>query len=121
MKKAEDEQNKKKIDAKKGVEDYCSSIRLSLQDKKLKDAFAAGDKETIESLVQRSLLELDQMAELEEFEAKLKELESICKPIMKKAEQNKKKNDAKKGVEDYCCLMQFNLQDETLKDAFAAG
>merc|ERR1712054_110101 len=75
---AEDEQNKKKIEAKNGLENYCYSIKNTLQEEKLQDKFDAGDKEKIETSVQDCLdwLERNQMAETEEFEAKQKELEA---------------------------------------------
>merc|ERR1712093_743144 len=46
---AEDEQNKKKIEAKNGLENYCYSMKNTLQEEKLQDKFDAGDKEKIET------------------------------------------------------------------------
>merc|ERR1719507_2520922 len=46
---AEDEQNKQKIEAKNGLENYCFQMRNTLSDDKLKDKFEAGDKEKIEA------------------------------------------------------------------------
>merc|ERR1712118_424519 len=82
---AEDEQNKKKIEAKNGLENYCYSMKNTLQEK-LQDKFDAGDKDKIEKAVQDALdwLERNQMAETEEFEAKQKELEGVINPIMMK-------------------------------------
>merc|ERR1719387_1050200 len=87
---AEDEQNKKKIEAKNGLENYCYSMKNTLQEEKLQDKFDAGDKEKIETAVQEALdwLERNQMAETEEFEAKQKELEGIINPIMMKVYQS---------------------------------
>jgi len=87
---AEDEQNKKKIEAKNGLENYCYSMKNTLQEEKLQDKFDAGDKEKIESSVQDCLdwLERNQMAETEEFEAKQKELEGVVNPIMMKVYQS---------------------------------
>merc|ERR1712118_604753 len=83
---AEDEQNTKKIEAKNGLENYCYSMKNTLQEEKLQDKFDAGDKDKIESAVQECLdwLERNQMAETEEFEAKQKELEGVVNPIMMK-------------------------------------
>merc|ERR1711918_12201 len=83
---AEDEQNKLKIEAKNGLENYCFSLRNSLSEEKLKDKFEGDDKEKIEKAVQEALdwLDKNQLAEKDEFEAKQKELEGIVNPIMMK-------------------------------------
>merc|ERR1712139_196183 len=86
----EDEVNKSKIEAKNGLENYCYSMKNTLQEEKLQDKFDAGDKDKIESAVQDCLdwLERNQMAETEEFEAKQKELEGVVDPIMVKVYQS---------------------------------
>merc|ERR1711918_275157 len=86
---AEDEANKGKIEAKNGLENYCFTMRNTLQEEKLKDKFEGGDKENIEKAVQETLdwLDKNQLAEKEEFEAKQKELEGIVNPIMMKVYQ----------------------------------
>jgi len=86
---AEDDANKKKIEAKNGLENYCYSMRNTMQEEKLKDKFEAGDKEKIEAGLQETLdwLERNQMAETDEFEAKQKELEGVVNPIMMKVYQ----------------------------------
>ncbi|CAL1128437.1 unnamed protein product, partial [Cladocopium goreaui] len=105
---AEDEANKQKIEAKNGLENYCFTMRNTLNEEKLKEKFEApdpgGDKEKIESAVQETLetwsdgptdlgiqeldwLDKNQLAEKDEFEAKQKELEGIVNPIMMKVYQ----------------------------------
>ena len=86
---AEDEQNKQKIEAKNGLENYCFTMRNTLNEEKLKDKFESGDKEKIESAVQETLdwLDKNQLAEKDEFEAKQKELEGVVNPIMMKVYQ----------------------------------
>merc|ERR1712083_431423 len=86
---AEDEQQKVKIEAKNGLENYCFTMRNTLQEEKLKEKFESGDKEKIESAVQETLdwLDKNQLAEKDEFEAKQKELEGIVNPIMMKVYQ----------------------------------
>merc|ERR1712036_83602 len=86
---AEDEANKSKIEAKNGLENYCFTMRNTLQEEKLKDKFEAGDKDKIEKAVQETLdwLDKNQLAEKDEFEAKQKELEGIVNPIMMKVYQ----------------------------------
>merc|ERR550514_117656 len=86
---AEDDANKKKIEAKNGLENYCYSMRNTLQEEKLQDKFEGDDKDKIEKAVQETLdwLDRNQMAESDEFEAKQKELEGIVNPIMMKVYQ----------------------------------
>ena len=83
---AVDDENKKRIEAKNGLENYCNSMKNTIQEEKLQDEFDAGDKDTIEKTVQDTLdwLERNQMAETEEFEAKQMKLQSIVNPIMMK-------------------------------------
>merc|ERR1711902_471566 len=86
---AEDESNRSKIEAKNGLENYCFTMRNTLQEEKLKEKFEAGDKEKIEAAVQETLdwLDKNQLAEKDEFEGKQKELEGIVNPIMMKVYQ----------------------------------
>merc|ERR1739847_53293 len=86
---AEDEVNKAKIEAKNGLENYCFTMRNTLNEEKLKDKFEDGDKENIEKAVQEALdwLDKNQLAEKDEFEAKQKELEGVVNPIMMKVYQ----------------------------------
>merc|ERR1712008_502474 len=86
---AEDESNKAKIEAKNGLENYCFTMRNTLNEEKLKEKFEGGDKEKIEKAVQDTLdwLDKNQLAEKDEFEAKQKELEGIVNPIMMKVYQ----------------------------------
>merc|ERR1719345_431351 len=86
---AEDEQSKGKVEAKNGLENYCFTMRNTLQEEKLKEKFEAGDKENIEKAVQDALdwLDKNQLAEKDEFEAKQKELEGVVNPIMMKVYQ----------------------------------
>merc|ERR1712096_598913 len=86
---AEDDANRKKIEAKNGLENYCFSMRNTMQEEKLKDKFDADDKDEIEKALQETLdwLERNQMAETDEFEAKQKELEAVVNPIMMKVYQ----------------------------------
>merc|ERR1712125_189548 len=86
---AEDDANKQKVEAKNGLENYCFTMRNSLQEEKLKDQFEPGDKDKIEAAVKDTLdwLDKNQLAEKDEFEAKQKELDGIVNPIMMKVYQ----------------------------------
>merc|ERR1712012_862486 len=87
--KAEDDLNKQKIEAKNGLENYCFTMRNTLNEEKLKDKFEGGDKEKLAKAVQDTLdwLDKNQLAEKGEFEAKQKELEGTVNPIMIKVYQ----------------------------------
>merc|ERR1711965_1215505 len=87
--KAEDDANKLKVEAKNGLENYCFTMRNTLNEEKLKDKFEDGDKEKIEKAVQDALdwLDKNQLAEKDEFESKQKELEGVVNPIMMKVYQ----------------------------------
>merc|ERR1712076_212232 len=86
---AEDEGTRAKVEAKNGLENYCFTMRNTLNEEKLKDKFEAGDKEKIEKAVQDALdwLDKNQLAEKDEFEAQQKELEGVVNPIMMKVYQ----------------------------------
>merc|ERR1712183_743952 len=86
---AEDESNKAKIEAKNGLENYCFTMRNTLNEEKLQEKFDAADKAAIETAVQDTLdwLDKNQLAEKDEFEAKQKEVEGIVNPIMMKVYQ----------------------------------
>ena len=88
--KAEDEANKEKVEAKNGLENYCYTMRNTLNEEKLKDKFDEADKKKIEEGVNSTLawLEKNQLAEKEEFGEKQKELEAIVNPIMMKVYQS---------------------------------
>merc|ERR1712154_320524 len=81
--------NRAKIEAKNGLENYCFTMRNTLQEEKLQDKFEAGDKDKIEKAVQETLdwLDKNQLAEKDEFEGKQKELEGVVNPIMMKVYQ----------------------------------
>merc|ERR1711918_340201 len=78
-----------KVEATNGLENYCFTMRNTLQEAKLKEKFEGGDKEAIEKAVQETLdwLDKNQLAEKDEFEAKQKELEGVVNPIMMKVYQ----------------------------------
>merc|ERR1711918_228861 len=82
----EDKVMQEKIEAKNGLENYAYSMRNTLDDEKVKDKFEEADKTAIEDKVKEIIewLDANQLAEKDEFEAKQKELEGICNPIMQK-------------------------------------
>ena len=84
--KEEDEAHLKKVEAKNSLENYAYSMRNTINEDGVKDKIDAADKESIEKAVNEAISWLDgnQMAEQDEFEDKLKELEGICNPIIQK-------------------------------------
>merc|ERR1711861_83763 len=88
--KAEDEEHKKKIEAKNAVENYAYNMRNTMSDANVGGKLDPEDKKTIEDAVEAAITWLDgnQTAEVDEFEDKLKELEGVCNPIISKMYQN---------------------------------
>ncbi|CAG9326360.1 unnamed protein product [Blepharisma stoltei] len=87
--KREDEEAKQKAEAKNGLESYTYNMRNTLNDENLKDKIEAGDRQIIESKIDevQRWLESHQNVETKEYEAKQKELENVCNPIMMKIYQ----------------------------------
>merc|ERR1712196_750144 len=84
--KAEDEEHTKKVEAKNGLENYAYNMRNTIGDEKLAGKIDPADKEKITSEIDKAIewLDANQLAEVDEFQDKLKELEGICNPIMQK-------------------------------------
>lgn len=84
--KQEDDEVKKKVEAKNGLENYCYSIRGSIKDEKLKDKFSDEEKTTLEKKVEEALkwVESNPNAHAEEFEKQQKDLEAVFTPIISK-------------------------------------
>jgi heat shock 70kDa protein 1/2/6/8 len=87
--KAEDEELKKKVEAKNGLENYAYNMRNTIKDDKIASKLSVEDKKKIEDAVDGAISWLDsnQLAEVDEFEDKMKELEGICNPIIAKMYQ----------------------------------
>jgi L1 cell adhesion molecule like protein len=87
--KADDENQRLKVEAKNSLENYCFTMKNSMNDSNIKDKIEADDQETVNKKIDESLQWLDsnQMAEKDEFEAKMKELQEVCDPIMVKVHQ----------------------------------
>ncbi|XP_061347551.1 heat shock 70 kDa protein isoform X1 [Gastrolobium bilobum] len=87
--KAEDEEVKKKVEAKNSLENYAYNMRNTIKDEKIGGKLSPDEKEKIEKAVEDAIqwLEGNQLAEVEEFEDKQKELEGICNPVIAKMYQ----------------------------------
>merc|ERR1711862_229670 len=84
--KAEDDANKNRIEAKNGLENYCYSLKSSIEGDEVKDKIPEDDKSTLLNAINEttSWLDANQTAEKEEFEEKQKALEGIAMPILQK-------------------------------------
>ncbi|KAJ4704731.1 Heat shock cognate 70 kDa protein [Melia azedarach] len=87
--KSEDEEHKKKVEAKNALENYAYNMRNTVKDEKIGSKLEPADKKKIEDAIEQAIQWLDsnQLAEADEFEDKMKELESICNPIIAKMYQ----------------------------------
>jgi L1 cell adhesion molecule like protein len=85
--KADDDKQREKVASKNNLENYCFSMKNSLND--LGDKIDSSDKDAITKAVDEALQWLDsnQMAEKDEFDSKREELEAVINPIMTKVHQ----------------------------------
>merc|ERR1711874_50827 len=84
--KAEDDKQKDRIAAKNGLESYCFNMKTTLDDDKVKDKISEDDKKAINDKCDEAIkwLDANQLAEVEEFNEKQKEVEGVCNPIITK-------------------------------------
>eukprot|EP00798_Chlamydomonas_sp_ICE-L_P010630 gene10630-12311_t len=82
--KAEDEDCKKKVEAKNGVENYAYNMRNTIAEEKVNSQLTTDDKEKMNKAITETIdwLDANQQGEVEEYEHKQKELEAICNPIV---------------------------------------
>ena len=84
--KSEDDEHKKRVEARNSLENYAYNMRNTVRDDKVASKLDAADKETLDKAVEDAIKWLDdnQLAEVDELEDKLKELEGTCSPIISK-------------------------------------
>ncbi|KAF8402890.1 hypothetical protein HHK36_010982 [Tetracentron sinense] len=84
--KAEDKEHKKKVESRNALENYAYNMRNTLNDEKISAKLAPAHKKKIEDAIKEAIQWLDniQLAEAYEFKDKMKELKSICDPIISK-------------------------------------
>merc|ERR1740117_1453310 len=85
--KAEDETNRKRIEAKNSLENYAYSIRNTVDDPKTGAKIPEEDKTAMKDACDKAIkwLESHESAETEEFEAQKKELETTIQPLLQAA------------------------------------
>jgi len=84
--KAQDEAQRKKVEAKNALENYCFSLRNSMNEEKLATTLGP-DKAVLDKKIQEimSWMENHPDEQPESFEEKQKELEKVANPILQKA------------------------------------
>ncbi|XP_023549755.1 heat shock cognate 70 kDa protein 2-like [Cucurbita pepo subsp. pepo] len=87
--KADDEEHKKKIEAKNSLENFAYNMRNTVRDGKFSSQMDPADKKKIEDAIEHAVQWLDnnQLAEVDEIEDQMKELQNICNPIVAKIYQ----------------------------------
>jgi L1 cell adhesion molecule like protein len=84
--KDQDEQVRKTVEAKNGLESYCYNIKNSvLGEEKMKAALSQEDADTVSKHVEETITWLEDKHEFEEIEEKRKEIEGVIMPIVQKA------------------------------------
>jgi L1 cell adhesion molecule like protein len=87
--KDEDDKQKDRISAKNSLESYAFNMKSTMEDEKLKDKISAEDKQKVLDKCNDVVRWIDsnQLAEKEEFDHQLKDLEKLCMPIVTKLYQ----------------------------------
>ena len=80
--KAEDDTQKARVTARNGLENYAFSVQNAIRD--YGDKLQKDDKERVEKEIEEVLnwLERNGLADKEEYEYKLEELQKVCSPVM---------------------------------------
>ncbi|XP_063054612.1 heat shock 70 kDa protein-like [Engraulis encrasicolus] len=88
--KAEDDVQREKITAINSLESYAFNMKSSVEDENMKDKISEEDRKTVVEKCDEAIswLESNQMADKEEFEHHLKELQKVCSPIISKLYQD---------------------------------
>ena len=88
--KEEDNKQKDRIAAKNGLESYCFNMKTTIEDEKMADKISEDEKKKIIDKCDDAIkwLDANQLAEVEEFQEKQKEVEAVCNPIITKLYQS---------------------------------
>merc|ERR1712080_337750 len=87
--KADDDKAKERVSSRNELESYAYQMKQTIDDDKLKDKITDDDKKKIKDKSDEAISWFDnnQTAEKDEYDAKKKELEQLCMPIMTKLYQ----------------------------------
>ena len=82
--KEEDKAQRARVETRNKLENYAFSVQGAVRD--AEDKLSSEDKETVRAEISKVLdwVESNQLAEKEEFEHKLEELQRVCSPVMTK-------------------------------------
>jgi len=86
---ADDKKQAERIASKNGLESYAYQLKSTVEEEKISEKISAEDKKAIQDKASEVIdwLDNNQSAEIDEFEDKKKELESVANPIMTKMYQ----------------------------------
>jgi L1 cell adhesion molecule like protein len=100
--KQQDEVVKKRVEAKNALENYCYSIKRTINEEQMKDKIAS-EKDRLERMADEAIrwTESNPEASADEFESKRKEMEEIFNPIISKLYQGGCGNSNMGGPENY--------------------
>lgn len=84
--KSEDEANRERVQAKNNLESYAYNMKSTIEDEKVKDKISDEDKKAIQEKCSEIIkwLEENVNASKDDIDAKQKELEGVCAPIVTK-------------------------------------
>merc|ERR1711885_73853 len=87
--KDEDEKLKERIQSKNGLESYAYNMKQSVEDEKVKEKISEEDRKTVVDKCEEIIKWLDENQEgtKEDYDAKQKEVEGVCAPIITKLYQ----------------------------------
>jgi molecular chaperone DnaK (HSP70) len=93
--KAEDEEHNVKVETKNALENYAYNMWNTFKDVKFAAKVPSANREKIEDAIKQTIdwVERNQLAEADEFEFKMKELESICNLVVDKIEHGSNGDD----------------------------
>jgi heat shock protein 5 len=101
----EDKKVKERIDARNGLESYLYNLKNTLEDeeKGLSEAVSAEDKKELQDMIDETLDWMDENpeADKEDYDSKLKEVESVANPIMRNVYSGGAGGGGGGGDEDY--------------------
>ncbi|KAK7905099.1 hypothetical protein WMY93_017706 [Mugilogobius chulae] len=87
--KAEDDAQRNRVSAKNALEAYVFTVKNSVQDEAVSSKLSQDDRKKLLDKCEETMSWLDnnQLAEVEEYQHKQKELEKVCNPIISKLYQ----------------------------------
>ena len=87
--KAEDDLQRERIAAKNSLESYAYNMKSTVEDENKKGEISEDERKNVSEKCKQTItwLENNQLANKEEYEHQLKELEKVCNPVVTKLYQ----------------------------------